>query len=115
QRKSTRRTANMQTPAKEAATLSAVAKKALDAALAALEADALDQAEKEGRAAVAAAPRSPVTHNVLGVVLDRLGRRQDAYAEFNTAIKFDPAFVSAHNNLGRMLAQEGKTAEAISE
>jgi len=95
--------------------LSAVAKSSLDAAIAALEANALGPAEREARAAVAASPRSAVTHNVLGVVLDRSGRNEEAFKEFNTAIRYDPNFVSARNNLGRMLAEHGKTAAAIAE
>src|SRR5258707_15860627 len=55
------------------------------------------------------------SHNVLGVVLDRLGRGDEAFREFNSAIRIDPNFVSARNNLGRMLAEHGKTAEAIAE
>ena len=49
------------------------------------------------------------------MVLDRAGHSDQAFAEFNTAIKLDPSFVSAHNNLGRMLAERGKTSEAIAE
>src|SRR6185312_8969179 len=75
----------------------------------------LAEAERQARAAVTAAPRSPITHNVLGVVLDRTGRRDDAGKEFNTAIRLDANFVSARNNLGRMLAEQGKRAEAIDE
>ncbi|HEY9230855.1 MAG TPA: tetratricopeptide repeat protein, partial [Blastocatellia bacterium] len=95
--------------------LTPAAKAALDAAVAALQANALADAERAARAAVQAAPRSAITHNVLGVVLDRAGRAEQALAEFNAAIRLDANFVSAHNNLGRMLAEHGKTAEAINE
>jgi len=115
QRQSSRTPTKSQVQTKQSITLNAVAKSSLDAALAALEANSLVVAEKEARASVAAALRSPVTHNVLGVVLDRQGRGDEALAEFNTAIKLDPTFVSAHNNLGRLLAQRGKTSEAIAE
>src|SRR5262245_51822502 len=43
----------------------------LDAAVAALQTNSLSDAERAARAAVAGAPRSAITHNVLGVVLDR--------------------------------------------
>src|ERR1700730_7438443 len=99
----------------DASGLSSVAKSSLDAAVAALQANSLDRAERNARAAVSASPRSAITHNVLGVVLDRSGRSNEALGEFNTALKLDPNLVSARNNLGRLLAQHGKTAEAIAE
>ena len=95
--------------------LSPTARTSLDAALAALQSNDLAAAERAARAAVAASPRSAITHNVLGVVLDRARRSEEAFAEFNAAIKLDPNFVSARNNLGRMFAEHGKTAEAIAE
>src|SRR5205085_3736856 len=56
-----------------------------------------------------------VTHNVLGVVLDRAGLGDQAFKEFNAALGLNPDFVSARNNLGRMLAEQGKRADAIAE
>src|SRR6266540_3843671 len=53
----------------DASGLNSVAKSSLDAAVAALQANALDKAERNARAAVSASPRSAITHNVLGVVL----------------------------------------------
>src|SRR5438309_2766152 len=95
--------------------LTSSAKNSLDAAVAALQSNALSEAERDARAAVTASPRSAITHNVLGVVLDRSGRSEEAFKEFNAAIKLSPEFVSARNNLGRMLAEHGRTAEAIAE
>ena len=46
----------------------------------------------------------------LGVVLDRSRRGEEAFAEFNTAIKLDPNFVGARNNLGRILAERGNSS-----
>src|SRR5215510_4465563 len=54
--------------------LDPVARTSVDAAVEALRRSALNDAERAARAAVAAAPRSPITHNVLGVVLDRMSR-----------------------------------------
>src|SRR5713226_1035193 len=65
--------------------LSAAARVSLDAAVEALQRGALSDAERSARAAVLAAPRSPIPHNVLGVVLDRMGRADAAFAEFNAA------------------------------
>ena len=87
----------------------------LDAALAALQANSLAEAERTARAAVAASPRSATTHNVLGVVLDRNGKKEEAFSEFNTAVKLNPNFISARNNLGRMLAERGQTKAAIDQ
>jgi tetratricopeptide (TPR) repeat protein len=95
--------------------LSNAARAALDAAVANLQNDKLPEAERSARAAVAAAPRSALTHNVLGVVLDRQGRSDEALSQFNTAITLDPNFVSARNNLGRMLAARGKKVEATAQ
>src|SRR5947209_12766307 len=95
--------------------LTSSAKNSLDAAVAALQSNALVEAERHARAAVTASPRSAVTHNVLGVVLDRSGRSDEAFKEFTLAIRLDPNFISARNNLGRMLATHGKRTEAIAE
>jgi tetratricopeptide (TPR) repeat protein len=91
------------------------AKAAVDRAVAALQKDDLASAETAAREAVAAAPASAVTHNVLGVVLDRGGRSDQALAEFEAAIKLDPKLVSARNNIGGILAEKGKTSEAIKQ
>src|SRR5437879_6095158 len=115
QRRSGNRPSAVQTAASDSNALSPLAKMSLDAAVSALQSNTLPEAERHARAAVAASPRSAVTHNVLGVVLDRSGQSDEAYKEFGTAIRLDPNFVSARNNLGRMLAEHGKRAEAIAE
>src|SRR6266404_26938 len=97
------------------AALTPPARQSLNAALESLQANALTDAERSARAAVAASPRSATTHNVLGVVLDRSGRADEAFNEFNTAVRLDPKFISARNNLGRMLAERGKISEAITQ
>ncbi|HEY0385479.1 MAG TPA: tetratricopeptide repeat protein, partial [Pyrinomonadaceae bacterium] len=87
----------------------------LDAVVEALQKNSLADAERDARLAVGGAPRSAVTHNLLGVVLDREGKTAEALTEFQSAIARDPNFASAHNNLGRLLAQSGKMTEAIAE
>src|SRR5947207_14179196 len=67
------------------ANLSVEARAALDAAVAALQQNALPEAERDARRTIAVAPRSAVAHNLLGVILDRAGRTDNALAEFNTA------------------------------
>lgn len=95
--------------------LNAAARAAVDAAVASLQENNLPEAERSARAAVAAAPRAAITHNILGVILDRQGRSDESFSQFNSAISLDPSFVSARNNLGRMLAAQGKMAEAIKQ
>ncbi len=95
--------------------LNATTRAALDSAIAALEANDLESAERAARQAVKSAPRSPIPRNVLGVILDKKGRSDEALVEINAAIQLDPKFVSARNNLGRILAQSGKTQAAIAE
>ncbi len=87
------------------AALTPPARQSLNAALESLQANALTDAERSARAAVAASPRSATTHNVLGVVLDRSGRADEAFNEFNTAVRLDPKFISARNNLGRKISE----------
>jgi tetratricopeptide (TPR) repeat protein len=91
------------------------ARAALDTAVAALQQGSLEDAERAARRAVSAAPRSAVTHNLLGVILDRAGKTEEGYQEFRTAIKLDPSFVSALNNVARHLAERGQTNEAITQ
>ncbi len=95
--------------------LNAAARVSIDGAVEALQRGALADAERAARAAVVAAPGSPIPHNVLGVVLDRMGRPDAAFAEFNAAIGLDHNFAGAHNNLGRLLAERGRVPEAIAE
>src|SRR5687768_10864653 len=71
--RSGRQRAGIQSSSKGSSTLTPLARKSLDAAIAALEANSLAEAERQARAAVSAAPGSAVTHNILGVVLDRGG------------------------------------------
>src|SRR5262249_5450434 len=95
--------------------LSPVARAAVDRAIAALQSNALADAERFAREAVQAAPGSSIAHNMLGVVLDRLARKDEALDHFNAAVKLDPAFVSGRNNLGRFLAERGERTEAIKQ
>jgi len=72
QRRPARPTTNS-TQSTNADGLAPAARNSLDAAVAALQSNALAEAERDARAAVSAAPRSAITHNVLGVVLVALG------------------------------------------
>lgn len=69
-------------------------------ALAALEEGALRQ------------PRSPLAREALGNAYFRLGRRQDAEAEFRALVELSPSDDFAHYALGRALADQGRREEA---
>jgi len=69
-------------------------------ALAALERDALRE------------PRSPRAREALGNAYFRLGRPQDAEAEFRALVALSPSDDFAHYALGRALADQGRHEEA---
>ena len=92
--------------------LTPVSRQSVEKAIAFLNQENFAEAEKEARNAVKLSPRSPVAHNLLGVIFDQQGKATEALAELNTAIKLAPDFVSAKNNLGKLLATQGKLKEA---
>ena len=59
------------------------------------------------QAAVAVAPRNPVTHVCLGVVLQAKGDLRDAEAEYRAAIENDENYAIAHAGLGHVLHSRG--------
>ncbi len=69
------------------------------------------------RTTLARNPASWMGHNNLGTLLLQVpGRRPEAIAEFQAALRIDPDYVEAHNNLGLALAQTPNgLPEAISE
>jgi tetratricopeptide (TPR) repeat protein len=54
-------------------------------------------------------------HNNLGIELDRLGRLNEAMAEYQKAVEINPAYTEAHSNIGVILEKRGQSAEAIAE
>ena len=54
-----------------------------------------------------------VAHLVLGNALLRKGNADAAIAHYRQALKINPNYVRAYNNLGATLLQEGKLDEAI--
>src|SRR5260370_10591427 len=97
--KARRQTSTQASAQTDASGLSAVAKTSLDAAVAALQANALDKAERNARAAVNASPRSAITPKRLRVVVHRFGKRNQAPPELNTPPHIDPTLVNPPNHL----------------
>ena len=52
-------------------------------------------------------------HYNLGVVLERVGRAQEAIEHYEQALRIKPDYVKAHYNLGVALARLGRMPEAI--
>jgi len=69
------------------------------------------------RETMARNPASWMAHNNLGIVLEQIpGRRPEAIAEFQAALRIRPDYAEAHYNLGTQLAQiPGRQPEAIAE
>ena len=58
------------------------------------------------RAALALRPRSPTLHLSLGLSLQQQKKLAAAIAEYRTALRLDPDFALAHNNLGHLFSQD---------
>lgn len=63
--------------------------------------------------AIAVTDGNYIAHNNLGVALRRAGRRQDALAQFEEAVKLFPQFPEAQTNLAELLLTAGRVDEAI--
>jgi len=67
------------------------------------------------RAAITNRP-SAEAHNTLGLLLGRKGASsEEVLAEFHEALRLQPKFAEVHNNIGLVLAQDGKDEEALEE
>lgn len=53
-------------------------------------------------------------HNHLGLYLADQGNLNEAIAEYQEALTYDPNYVEARNNLGIAYSEQGKTTEAVS-
>jgi tetratricopeptide (TPR) repeat protein len=51
----------------------------------------------------------------LGVVLNRVGKTEEARQQFEAALAIDPRHKDAHHNLGLLLAGQGKLDEAVAQ
>jgi tetratricopeptide (TPR) repeat protein len=60
-------------------------------------------------------PDSAMAHNNLGNVYSPQGMSDSAMAEYQTALRLNPAFAEAHNNLGTEYAYRGLLDRAVAE
>lgn len=72
-------------------------------------AEALALAER----ALALDPRMSGAHDVRGLALARLGRNDEARAEYLEALRINPSNAVAHNNLGVLRLGEGQAGPAV--
>jgi tetratricopeptide (TPR) repeat protein len=73
----------------------------------------LDQALTEYQQALALRPESPEALHKMGLLLDQLGRFQDAVLAFQKAVELDPGEVLYHQSLGFALESAGRRSEAV--
>ena len=71
------------------------------------------RAEPHYREAASLAPDDPTPHFNLGVLLDEVGRRDEAVLAYRQAIHRDSDFADAHCNLGLLLEALGRRQEAV--
>src|SRR5262249_5488804 len=69
----------------------------------------------ECREAVRLRPGYAEAHNDLGVVLNDLGRPEEAAAECREAVRLRPDLAEAHYNLGKAMRGLGRPEEAAAE
>jgi serine/threonine-protein kinase len=74
-----------------------------------------DEMLRHKTAAVALRPASPMAHHALARLLDHLGRRDQAIAEFGEVVRLQPDWELAHCDLGKALAAQGRDDLAIAE
>lgn len=72
----------------------------------------LQEAERVLRRVITVPAAPAAAHNMLALVLQSLGRTDEACAAFGAAMNSDPSFVQAHSNLLFLLAHEGGLSPA---
>lgn len=81
-------------------------------AVAHLSAGRLDAAETAARRLLQAAPRNADAHNLLGLVLRRAGRGEEALNSFAQALALNPDLAPVHLNRGLTLTELGRPVAA---
>ncbi|MEJ2748724.1 MAG: tetratricopeptide repeat protein, partial [Anaerolineae bacterium] len=67
--------------------------------------DKLEDALTHCQQAINLHPKSAEAHNLKGLILDRLGEKQEALAAFQKAVHLDPEFQDAQQNLADVQAE----------
>jgi Tfp pilus assembly protein PilF len=83
--------------------------------LAFLKSNDLDRARGSFEKALARNPTSGEIHYLLGVVDERRKDLAAAAASYASAIRYEPAMAKAHDRLGFLYGQLGRTEEAVRE
>lgn len=71
-----------------------------------------DKAAEQYRAALSMKPNSSLASN-LGLVLDRMGRAEEAVAAYQQAIRLDPCNANAFNNIAQQHLRNGDYEQAL--
>jgi tetratricopeptide (TPR) repeat protein/predicted nucleotidyltransferase len=72
----------------------------------------VDASKVEAEAAASASPDAPQPHYILGLIAKQQGRVEDALASFRRVLSADARDVGANVQVGQLLAQQRKYAEA---
>jgi len=71
-----------------------------------------DEARRDLEAALELEPDSARIHTFLAMSLAGLGRAEESFAHLKRAVELDPAYLTAHYNLGILLLRNGQLDEA---
>jgi tetratricopeptide (TPR) repeat protein len=71
--------------------------------------------EKSYKKCLRISPESVEAHNNLGILLDGMGREEDAKAEYREALRINSDSAEAHYNLGILLKEMGRREDAEAE
>src|SRR5258708_27039983 len=77
-----------------------------------LRAGDLPAAESELRAAIGLGSRDPHAYNLLGLICDRTNRLDESVHYYEEALRIDPGFTAARNDLCSALIRQGRLDEA---
>ena len=95
--------------------LSDEARRHLEQAYAYEERDEFENALRKCESAIQLAPGWAEAHNFRGIVLEELGRKKEAIAPYHEAVRPDPAFRKAQENLSEAEAEFKEEKEESSE
>jgi predicted O-linked N-acetylglucosamine transferase (SPINDLY family) len=73
----------------------------------------LNSAKEEVQGKILKYPKSPILLNILGAILFKQNKTNEAIYNYNHSIQLDPNYAQAHNNLGTAFHLIGKQQDAI--